>query len=137
MPSISRRETGAASLAASAGVRLDAPGAEVSRGSRWRRPSPARRSISRARTSTAYAPGGGAPVLFLSQAEPLRAPGLPIRGGIPLAFPWFGRKAGEPAAPLHGLARLVPWRLEAATVDAAGVVELTFALAERVGPGVA
>jgi glucose-6-phosphate 1-epimerase len=76
----------------------------------------------------AYAPGGGAPVLFLSEASRF-APGLPIRGGIPLAFPWFARKAADPAAPLHGLARLVPWTLEAATQDAAGVVGLTFALA--------
>jgi glucose-6-phosphate 1-epimerase len=76
----------------------------------------------------AYTPGGGAPVLFLSEASRF-APGLPIRGGIPLAFPWFARKAGEPEAPLHGLARLVPWTLEAATQHAAGIVGLTFALA--------
>jgi glucose-6-phosphate 1-epimerase len=75
----------------------------------------------------AYDPAGGAPVLFLSEASRF-APGWPIRGGIPLAFPWFAKKAGEPAAPLHGLARVVPWDLESATVDAAGVAVLRFAL---------
>jgi len=74
----------------------------------------------------AYTPRGGAPILFLSEASRF-APGLPIRGGIPLAFPWFARKAGEPAAPLHGLARLVPWTLETVD-DTAGIVALTFAL---------
>ena len=77
----------------------------------------------------AYTPSGGAPILFLSEASRF-APGLPIRGGIPLAFPWFARKAGEPAAPLHGLARLVPWTLEAVddfwievTPDVSGPIE--------------
>jgi D-hexose-6-phosphate mutarotase len=47
-----------------------------------------------------------------------------------LVFPWFGRKADDAAAPLHGPARGLPWRLENAATDAAGVVELVFALTE-------
>jgi glucose-6-phosphate 1-epimerase len=76
---------------------------------------------------TAYAPRGAAPVLFLSRASRFEH-GVPIRGGIPIVFPWFGRKAGDSAAPLHGPARLAPWGLEAATVDAAGVVHLLLGL---------
>ena len=83
---------------------------------------------------TAYAPHGSAPVLFLSRASRF-APGVPIRGGIPLVFPWFGRKAGDPAAPLHGPARLAAWSLEAATVDTAGVVDLAFGLADVAAAG--
>jgi glucose-6-phosphate 1-epimerase len=82
---------------------------------------------------TAYAPRGGAPVLFLSRQSRFER-AAPIRGGIPLAFPWFGRRAGEPDAPLHGLARVVPWNLDAATVDPAGVVDLTFGLASLADP---
>ncbi len=78
---------------------------------------------------TAYAPRDGAPVLFLSRASRFE-PGAPIRGGIPLVFPWFGRKAGDPSAPLHGPARLAEWRLEEAVADPAGVVTLRFALAD-------
>ena len=57
---------------------------------------------------TAYAPRAAAPVLFLSRASRFEH-GVPIRGGIPIVFPWFGRKAGDPAAPLHGPARLAAW----------------------------
>ena len=76
---------------------------------------------------TAYAPRAAAPVLFLSRASRFEH-GVPIRGGIPIVFPWFGRKAGDPAAPLHGPARLAAWSLEAATVDPAGVVHLRLGL---------
>ena len=77
---------------------------------------------------TAYAPRGGAPLLFLSRASRFAA-GAPIRGGVPLVFPWFGRKADDAEAPLHGPARCLPWRLADATA-AAGTVDLTFALPE-------
>jgi D-hexose-6-phosphate mutarotase len=83
---------------------------------------------------TAYAPRGGGPVLFLSRASRF-ARGAPIRGGIPLVFPWFGRKTGAPDAPLHGPARLLAWSLEAATIDAAGVVAFTFGLADVAAAG--
>jgi len=73
----------------------------------------------------AYTPSGGAPVLFLSEASRF-APGAPIRGGIPIASPWFGRRADDPDAPLHGPARLIAWTLTEAMVDAAGTVSLTF-----------
>jgi glucose-6-phosphate 1-epimerase len=78
---------------------------------------------------TAYAPRGSAPLLFLSRASRFAA-GVPIRGGIPLVFPWFGRKVDDPRAPLHGLARCLPWRLDDVAMDATGVVELVFDLAD-------
>lgn len=40
------------------------------------------------------------------------APGQPIRGGIPVIFPWFGPNAQFPDAPAHGFARTAPWNLE-------------------------
>jgi len=78
---------------------------------------------------TAYAPRESAPLLFLSRASRFAA-GAPIRGGVPLVFPWFGRKADDATAPLHGPARCLPWRLGDATVDPAGVVALTFLLTD-------
>jgi glucose-6-phosphate 1-epimerase len=84
---------------------------------------------------TAYAPRGGPPVLFLSRASRFER-GAPIRGGIPLVFPWFGRKAGDPGAPLHGPARLAEWSLDEAAADPVGIVRLRFALADvTVGAG--
>jgi D-hexose-6-phosphate mutarotase len=76
---------------------------------------------------TAYAPRPSAPLLFLSGASRFAA-GVPIRGGVPLVFPWFGQKADDPTAPLHGPARCLPWRLEEARVDATGVAVLTLGL---------
>jgi D-hexose-6-phosphate mutarotase len=57
-----------------------------------------------------YQPGGGRPVLWMS-GESRYESGKPIRGGVPVCFPWFGPKAGAPHAPLHGFARVRPWAL--------------------------
>lgn len=75
---------------------------------------------------TAWTPAGEAPVLWLSSASSFE-PGVPIRGGIPLCFPWFGPRAGHPDAPSHGYARLSPWALVEASDDEEGTV-LTFSL---------
>jgi D-hexose-6-phosphate mutarotase len=51
---------------------------------------------------------GEEPLLFLSQCSRFEA-GQPIRGGIPIVFPWFGPKAG---ASQHGYARVRNWELK-------------------------
>jgi glucose-6-phosphate 1-epimerase len=35
--------------------------------------------------------------------------GKPIRGGIPVCFPWFGPHKSDPSMPMHGFARLMFW----------------------------
>jgi glucose-6-phosphate 1-epimerase len=55
---------------------------------------------------------GEPPLLFMS-AQSHFAAGEPLRGGVPICFPWFGPRAGQPA---HGLARIRSWELAAATV---------------------
>lgn len=62
---------------------------------------------------------GEKPVLWLSERSHY-APGKPIRGGVPVCFPWFGPKAGDAAAPIHGFARLLPWRLASVEKATAG-----------------
>lgn len=57
---------------------------------------------------TAWQPRGQQPVLFMSQKSHFDA-AKPIRGGVPVCFPWFGPKAD---APMHGYARLSDWTLE-------------------------
>jgi glucose-6-phosphate 1-epimerase len=57
---------------------------------------------------TAWAPAGQAPVIWTSEHSTF-APGAPIRGGVPVCFPWFGADPSG-AGPLHGVVRLLPWR---------------------------
>jgi glucose-6-phosphate 1-epimerase len=60
---------------------------------------------------TAWRPTGQAPVIFTSP-NAVFAPGVAIRGGIPVIFPWFGPHPTDPAAPQHGLVRAADWRLD-------------------------
>jgi glucose-6-phosphate 1-epimerase len=65
---------------------------------------------------TAWQPAGFEPAIMLSHKSDF-APGKPIRGGIPIAFPWFAgdrkqdRIDGHPG-PSHGFARIQDWELE-------------------------
>lgn len=38
--------------------------------------------------------------------------GTPIRGGIPVCFPWFGMNKANPESPQHGFGRLMYWNME-------------------------
>jgi glucose-6-phosphate 1-epimerase len=78
---------------------------------------------------TAWQPTGQAPVIWLSRDSAFAA-GKPIRGGIPICFPWFAAHATDKAAPGHGYARLEDWTLVEARDAADGttlVLELTSA----------
>lgn len=72
---------------------------------------------------------GQPPLLFLSAASDY-ADGKPIRGGIPLIFPWFGPRDGHPA---HGFARTREWHLLHASRTPEGVVSLFLSLPEADG----
>ncbi len=71
---------------------------------------------------TQWQPTGNQPVLWMSESSMFKA-GQPIRGGVPICFPWFGPKLDDPAAPPHGWARLKAWTLDSVTnEDANGTV---------------
>ncbi len=55
----------------------------------------------------AYRPVGHQPVLYLSPLADY-AEGAAIRGGIPICWPWFGKREGAPA---HGFARRALWHV--------------------------
>lgn len=80
---------------------------------------------------TAWQPAGHAPVLWMSPISRFE-PGHPIRGGVPLCFPWFGPHPHDPQAPAHGLARLETWQPTALrrTADGDLVVELQRRIAD-------
>jgi glucose-6-phosphate 1-epimerase len=63
---------------------------------------------------TSWKPSGRGEVLFLS-ARSRWEDGQAIRGGVPICFPWFGGKVGDPSAPAHGFVRTKAWQLESIT----------------------
>jgi glucose-6-phosphate 1-epimerase len=60
---------------------------------------------------TSWMPSGAEEVLFVSSRSHWED-GRAIRGGIPVCFPWFGDKVGDPNAPAHGFVRTKAWQLE-------------------------
>lgn len=60
---------------------------------------------------TDWIPTGHAPVLWLSPSTALEE-GAPVRGGVPICFPWFADGAQGGRAPKHGFARTLPWHVE-------------------------
>ena len=73
-----------------------------------------------------WQPTGQRPVLFLSARSDF-APGKPIRGGVPVIFPWFGARHDGHEGPAHGFARIEPWQLAFAAV-AGDDLHLSFTL---------
>lgn len=67
---------------------------------------------------------GEAPILFLSQCSRFDGQN-PIRGGVPIIFPWFGPREGMPA---HGFARTKIWELKEVTTAADGSVSVRLRL---------
>ncbi len=81
---------------------------------------------------TSWAPAGVRPVVWTSDRSAF-APGVPIRGGVPVCFPWFGP---DPAGrgPLHGPVRVRPWTFAGWASDGDDVV-LTFDLSSDASDG--
>lgn len=76
---------------------------------------------------THYQARGQAPLLFMSAASHF-APGSPIRGGVPVCFPWFGPSKTDPQAPAHGFARTAAWTLRDVTRTPDEEVTISLAL---------
>jgi glucose-6-phosphate 1-epimerase len=75
---------------------------------------------------TTWQPTGHQPVLFTSRKAEF-APGKPIRGGVPIVFPWFGARHDGKSGPSHGFARIQNWTLAFAAL-AGDDLHLTFTL---------
>ncbi len=74
-----------------------------------------------------WQPAGHEPVLWSSMHSRF-APGSPIRGGIPLVWPYFGNGAEATRTPQHGFARTSQWSLRDATVTPGGTATITLCL---------
>lgn len=73
---------------------------------------------------TGFQKKGEPPLLFMS-AESEFVPGAPIRGGVPLIFPWFGPLEGHPS---HGFARLREWTIRRTELLPDGSVQVSLVL---------
>jgi D-hexose-6-phosphate mutarotase len=78
---------------------------------------------------THFQKNGEPPLLFMSARSHFTA-GQPIRGGVPVCFPWFGNRDGEPS---HGFARITEWQLVKTAAAPDGRVALHFALPQIPG----
>jgi glucose-6-phosphate 1-epimerase len=76
---------------------------------------------------TSWTPAGQKPVLFVSSRSQF-APGKPIRGGVPIAFPWFGPRGDGKPGPMHGFARILDWSVERTALRGDGALEIAFSL---------
>ena len=75
---------------------------------------------------TAWQPMGQQPAIFVSRKSDF-APGKAIRGGVPIAFPWFATRHDGKPGPSHGFARIQDWTLAFAAM-AGEELHLTFTL---------
>lgn len=80
----------------------------------------------------AFQPHGQAPVLWLSGKSRFEA-GAPIRGGIPICWPWFGQHPSAAQAPFHGFARLHAWEVTRTGMGTEGDTEIDLSLPEPPG----
>lgn len=53
----------------------------------------------------------GREVIFVSKSSAFQV-GKPIRGGVPICWPWFGMHPGDPKLPQHGFARTREWEVK-------------------------
>ena len=80
---------------------------------------------------TGWHPAGGRPVLFMTGRSHF-AEGKPIRGGVPICFPWFGPRPDDVA---HGFARLSEWELVETSAPGDGETNVRFRLPASARPG--
>ena len=73
-----------------------------------------------------WQPAGQQPVIWVSKAA-FFEPGKPVRGGVPVCWPWFGAVPGKT---LHGFVRTLVWQVRAAELDATGQLVLRLGLTD-------
>ena len=67
------------------------------------------------------------PVIWMSPAANF-APQHPIRGGIPVCWPWFGAHGSDATFPAHGFARTQPWQVTGTRSLEDGSTEIALSL---------
>ncbi len=78
---------------------------------------------------THWTPADGSEMLWMS-ARSFFAAGKPIRGGIPVCFPWFGGHPSDATQPAHGFARVRAWTVTARADFTDGSTHVTLTLSD-------
>jgi glucose-6-phosphate 1-epimerase len=78
---------------------------------------------------TAFQPHGHEPVLWMS-GRSYHEVGKPIRGGIPVCWPWFGPHPTDPGKPSHGFVRTRLWSVVGAEIVAGGATQVRLSTAD-------
>lgn len=76
-----------------------------------------------------YIPKNKKEVLWMS-SNSFMEEGKPIRGGIPVCFPWFGPHASDTTKPMHGFGRLLTWELQSASQLPGDSTQISMTLAD-------
>ncbi|MCF6175997.1 MAG: D-hexose-6-phosphate mutarotase [Victivallaceae bacterium] len=76
-----------------------------------------------------YTPVGEDDLLWMSRSSWFE-PNKPIRGGIPICWPWFGGHPTDSNLPSHGFARISEWQLESIELAAAGAHIIVLGLSD-------
>lgn len=77
-----------------------------------------------------FQPTGEDPVLWMSGKSHFES-GKPIRGGIPVCWPWFGPHPTDSEKPAHGFARTSEWTVVGSDVTSDGEVVLRLELRQE------
>lgn len=75
----------------------------------------------------AYRPRDHEPVLWVSRCSRFRV-GHPIRGGIPICWPWFSSHPTDKSKPFHGFARLKLWNVLDTVASCDGTTQIRLGL---------
>jgi glucose-6-phosphate 1-epimerase len=67
-----------------------------------------------------WTPARQKPVIYLSP-QAVFEEGKPIRGGVPVCWPWFGPSLEDAQLPMHGFVRNRFWKLDSVEQDKTGV----------------
>jgi glucose-6-phosphate 1-epimerase len=76
---------------------------------------------------TSFKPHNSKDILWMSPQSYFEV-GKPIRGGIPVCFPWFGPHKTDNGKPQHGFGRLMYWEIAEAFVTENGATLVRFKL---------
>jgi len=76
-----------------------------------------------------YQPRGQEPVLWLSRHSRFE-PGVPIRGGVPVCWPWFSSHPTDKSKPFHGFARTMTWSVRGTETTNDGAARLLLGIVD-------